>query len=273
MGKVGNAGSGIGDSVEEFKKAVDRHKVLGLNRQEKVEVDLLVGVHHAKSEEQPEYGARGSDRRRHRQRLHEVQGLTTARCGVQVKSLNVLPVVDPEVQGGRAKSGHEVVEQKALAAPPVLERSSEHPQREHVAEDVPEPARVVQKEVGDELKGFEQVAGGQVEPESSNHIDPHSPKDDGGKKCESVDNQQVFNNRRKKAEARGAVVHSLKESGKFVGVEQPGGGPTKVVGPGVAARKKSVHDVLDVGLPPRMGAEPLADPGAQFAIVFGVNPR
>ena len=140
--------------------------------------------------------------------MHAVEGIYTALEQVQVGGLQVIPIAHSKVQGSSAKSGHKVVDKKSLPAPAVFERSSKHPEGKHVTQNMPQVAGVVQKEVGDQLVGLKKFANRQVESELPQNVKAHAAKDNARKKGKSVDDKKVLNNRREKAEARGAVVHN-----------------------------------------------------------------
>jgi hypothetical protein len=59
-------------------------------------------------------------------------------------------VADHHAQSG-ADAADEIELQKAAGAPAVLQILAEHPQHQHVEEDVAEPERVVQEHVGEQL--------------------------------------------------------------------------------------------------------------------------
>ena len=72
-----------------------------------------------------------------------------------------------DVEETSANSGEEVVAKKAIAAPHEFHFATEHPQREHVQNDVPDAVDIVQEKIGERLPDAKQrndSGGNQTEP-------------------------------------------------------------------------------------------------------------
>ena len=59
--------------------------------------------------------------------------------------------LDQDVDEARANAGEEVILQETRLAPNQFELAAEHPEQEHVHADVPDGARVMEKEIGERL--------------------------------------------------------------------------------------------------------------------------
>jgi hypothetical protein len=59
--------------------------------------------------------------------------------------------VDDDVENAGADPGEEIVAKEACAAPDELDFAAEHPEHEHVEEDVPDVSDVVEEQIGERL--------------------------------------------------------------------------------------------------------------------------
>ena len=60
-----------------------------------------------------------------------------------------------DIDDSRAHAGQEVIAQEAISSPHELKFAAEHPEHEHVREDVPDGGNVVKKEIGERLPEVE----------------------------------------------------------------------------------------------------------------------
>ena len=126
--------AGIGDGRHEFDGAKQYCEVFGFDGNEEVEVDGVFGESDGVGDQKPVNGAACADGRN--------------------------SGVDGEDEGGQtsADAGQEKVLEEAAGSPCALHHGSEHPQRQHVEDQMPHPA--VEKHVRDQLPDFSVVPDG-----------------------------------------------------------------------------------------------------------------
>lgn len=130
---MGHIAAVTGPAEEEFDHAIDDDEPFGLQRNRRDEQhDDGIGVHDAEGEQQTHHGTRRADK------------LDWQFAGQPGRG---------DLDQRRTDAADHVVDEEALRAQFVLQRAPEHPQTEHVEEDVLEIG--VQEHVGDELVGVE----------------------------------------------------------------------------------------------------------------------
>src|SRR6185312_7521973 len=126
----------IADGAAALKRAQksdypeDHHHVLGFDRKQEAHQHGLIGEEHAEREQ---------------------QSVDRARCANRRLILIPGEHVDDDHADARADAADEVILQEALRAPGFLNGGSEHPQREHVEEDMRKAAQAVQKQISNKL--------------------------------------------------------------------------------------------------------------------------
>ena len=85
-----------------------------------------------------------------------------------------------------------VIKKELLGPPHILYHTTEHPQAEHIAQDVHEIG--VQKQVGDQLIQVKIIGHEEVETSQVGKVDSPHLKDQRRQKSKSVDNQQILGN-------------------------------------------------------------------------------
>ena len=139
MRRVRDAAASAGERRIERDRAHDHDEVLRRDREQHHVVDRTVGKVERVCEQQPVDRARRAD---------DVRPVQLLRCGERQQGKQ-------HREDARADPGHEVELQEVPRAPDPLELGAEHPQRQHVEEDMKQPA--VQEHVGAELPDPEPV--------------------------------------------------------------------------------------------------------------------
>ena len=175
MGEMRHIAAETGPTHEEFDHTVDQHEPLGLHRKGRDEQhDDRIGMHHAEGQQQPHHGTRSSDK---------LDGRLAQQPGRQ------------DLDQRRTDAADQIIDQKALRAQFILQRAAEHPQGEHVEEDVPHVG--MQEHVGDELIGVELPIGRGSEPQGSEIKDriAHGQQRR-GHEDQDIDDYQILDHRR-----------------------------------------------------------------------------
>lgn len=133
--EVGEMGHVVGteEAFIQLDDGIADDEPLGLDGHKEIEVDALVGEHHAKGEEYAIDSTRG----------------TNSRCGWKFENQT-----HSNMGGSCTESTDEVIDDETLGAPIVLEHVTEHPESEHVEEDMPEAG--MHEHVGEGLPDTEE---------------------------------------------------------------------------------------------------------------------
>lgn len=176
--EVGEMGYAVGgkDALEEFDGGVADDEPFGFDGHEEVEIDALVGEHHAEGQQDAVDGSGGPH--------------------------GDAPSGDQEVAQAGAYAAHEIVDKEAAGPPEVFEDIAEHPEGKHVEEDVA-PAGVYEH-VGEELPEAETAGGDGVEGQHGGDVVVAvALEHHGGEEHDEVDDEEVFDHRREHAETLG----------------------------------------------------------------------
>ena len=178
VGEVGHAVVGVEKALDEFQRGIADDEPLGLDGHEEVEVYVFVGEGHAEGQQQAVDGARGTDGEAAGEEHGEQSG---------------------------AQAAGQVVDEEALGAPEVLHCVAEHPEGEHVEEQVGEVG--VHEHICQGLPHAE-VASGRV-PEAEDVVEVNNvlhAEHVVGQVGECVDDKEVLDCGRQDAEALGLVL-------------------------------------------------------------------
>ncbi|CDE65259.1 unknown [Alistipes putredinis CAG:67] len=191
MGEVGDTVHPARNAEEKFDHAIHDHEPLGFHRNRRNEQhDDRIGVHYAESKQQTEHGTRSSDRRHHQGHHTDI-------------AIAVFQPADQQLQHPGTDAAHHVVGQKALRPQLVFERTTEHPQGEHIEKQVGKST--VQKHISHQLVGMEQRT---LDVEKRQRPDDSVPDRQqlGRKKHQRIDDNQVqhYGRRRRKI---AAIIH------------------------------------------------------------------
>src|SRR5690625_2485792 len=127
MGEVGDVTHGTGDAEDQLQYPEADDEGPGGHGQEEVEIDFFVRIEHAEGEQHAEDCTRGADGR-------------IEAAGKQRHD---------KVSEGCGNRADEVIEEETVTPEGGLDDAAEHPQHEHVDENVPHAA--VQECIGDVL--------------------------------------------------------------------------------------------------------------------------
>ena len=175
MGEMGHVAAESRPAQEQLDHAVNHHEPFGLHRNGRNEQhDDRIGMHHAESQQKPHHRSRRAD---------ELDGHFARQVGRR------------QLDQRRTDAADHVVDQKTLRPQLVLQRPAEHPQCEHVEEDMLDAG--MQEHVGDELVGVELAEGRRPEPERAEADDlvAHGQQRR-GHIDQDIDDYQVFDHRR-----------------------------------------------------------------------------
>src|SRR3972149_3221560 len=125
VSQVGDAAFAGGDRGVERDGANDPDEMFHFDGKEKIQVNDLIGIDQTKGEENTVNAGRRSDARPH------------------------LIGDEKSVEDSAANRGDKIIFEKELTAPPALQGAAEHPERQHVEEQVEQPA--VEKLIGKKL--------------------------------------------------------------------------------------------------------------------------
>ena len=176
MGEMRNSGITSGPSQQQFDRRIDNNEPLGFERDGRdKQHDDRIGPHHTESQQQSHYGAR---------------------CSQQLNAeLARQPRHSHLHQRGPHAADH-VVNQKALRAERVFQRTAEHPQCEHIEKQMFQAG--MKKHVGDELVGVVIGAPEPVEHAVLSHKLIERGDEPDSQKREAVDDYQVLHHRRRR---------------------------------------------------------------------------
>ena len=153
-------------------------------------IDVNVHPQKTESKQQTEHGTRSSDRRHHQGHHTDI-------------AIAVFQPADQQLQHPGTDAAHHVVGQKALRPQLVFERTTEHPQGEHIEKQVGKST--VQKHISHQLVGMEQRT---LDVEKRQRPDDSVPDRQqlGRKKHQRIDDNQVqhYGRRRRKI---AAIIH------------------------------------------------------------------
>src|SRR6056297_2417239 len=152
MGEVSNAGLHAGDAVHQFQDAEQNHQIFRLHRDRRNQQQYLpVREHEAVGQQDAEDAARCAD------------------GGIDLR----LEHGHQQLHDARPHDADQIVDREITRPPETLDVAAEHPQREHVEQQVGQIT--VQEAVGDELPGREILGAGRPQRERPEQGHEHLP--------------------------------------------------------------------------------------------------
>ena len=140
------------NTERQLEQTVSDYEILGFDRNGRDQQhNHRIGIHHAESEQHAEYGTRCTDGHHIGPGCDHTLHIGGHRTHLMCRSLQPADL-DPahaHLQQTRTDTGNHIIDQETLAAHVVFERAPEHPQREHIHEQVRDAA--VQEHVRNEL--------------------------------------------------------------------------------------------------------------------------
>ena len=183
---MGNIVAGtVGQSRVEFYQCVAHDEILGLDGHGEGENEhLLVREEHGESQQDTVDRARSPHRRGKNAVVHDTR----------VYRMEKREELDKFLYQARAHTAHHVINKEAAPAPDGLQNPAEHPQGEHIEEDVRETP--VHKQVRDRLPDVEIAHTEEKQAEEPGQVYPPPRENLGGEEEKHIDDQEIFGNRR-----------------------------------------------------------------------------
>ena len=116
MGQVGDAALAGAERVIESQGADDPDEIFHLDRKEKIKINDAIGIDQTVGEQNPIDAGRSADAR------------------------HMLGREEHRIEEAAANRGYKIITQKKIAAPTPLQIAAKHPHREHVEEQMEQPA-------------------------------------------------------------------------------------------------------------------------------------
>ncbi len=164
VGEVGHAVEGVEDTLENLDGNHADDEPLDFDRHEEIEVDVFVREGHAESQQDAVDRTGGTDG--DMQAWHQ------------------------HIEQPCANTADKIVEEEPTGTPEVLHGSTEHPEVEHIEEDVAEVG--MHKHIGEGLPGLELVGRETEECQILGQIDTTRLQHVVGSEDEDVDDEQMF---------------------------------------------------------------------------------
>ena len=200
MGKVRHVVTGVVvQSQHQFQCAISQNKVAGFNGHwREQQTQTCIGEQHAKAKQQSKNGTRSTDdRNEHVSRLRHAGAVSQIRIDLLYTGKpspigGIKPISHHDfMQEKRTQTTGQIVVEKALCPPNSLQLRPKHEQREHVKEQVTEPR--MHEHVGDHLPRLKLWRTRIVTGQDTGQVREQHMRD---QIENTVDNQQVTNNRR-----------------------------------------------------------------------------